>query len=298
MTSFMRGTLIGFGLVFSWLPVFAQDALDGVQSNTERPRPYSEVFYRSGDLKIQAYLYKPEGDGPFPVVIYNHGSRQGRERRSVPWEFVGRMLTGAGFVALVPERRGYGRSDGLTYSEDVAHDLIRRLQSETDDVLAAVEYLKDVPFADTTKLGVMGWSFGGIVTMFAISRSSAFRVAVDQAGGAQTWSNNASVRSALVAAAQRTNTPVLLMVANSDSTTESVTTLAKHLQARNAPHKLIVYSSSMPIRGNPELLNLGHRIFSEQGSPIWRDDVVEFLSRYLKTDSKEEATSDRAIVHQ
>src|SRR5712691_10486336 len=41
---------------------------------------YTEVFYPSGSLRIQAYLYKPHGDGPFPVVIYNHGSRPGRER--------------------------------------------------------------------------------------------------------------------------------------------------------------------------------------------------------------------------
>src|SRR5262249_50582287 len=33
---------------------------------------YTEVFYPSGSLRIQAYLYKPHGDGPFPVVIYNH----------------------------------------------------------------------------------------------------------------------------------------------------------------------------------------------------------------------------------
>ncbi|TMH69036.1 MAG: hypothetical protein E6H57_09935 [Betaproteobacteria bacterium] len=65
---------------------------------------YTEVFYPSGSLRIQAYLYRPQGDGPFPVVIYNHGSRDGRERKSVPFEYVGRMLTSAGYVVLVPER--------------------------------------------------------------------------------------------------------------------------------------------------------------------------------------------------
>ena len=64
--------------------------------------PYSEVFYSSGSLRIQAYLYRPDGDGPFPVVIYNHGSRDGRESLSVPFEYIGRMLTRAGYVVLVP----------------------------------------------------------------------------------------------------------------------------------------------------------------------------------------------------
>lgn len=42
---------------------------------------YTEVFYPSAGLRIQAYLYRPDGDGPFPVVIYNHGSRAGQERQ-------------------------------------------------------------------------------------------------------------------------------------------------------------------------------------------------------------------------
>jgi dipeptidyl aminopeptidase/acylaminoacyl peptidase len=67
---------------------------------------YDEVFYTSGSLRIQAYLYKPDGDGPFPVVIYNHGTRDGRERESSPFPHIGRMLTRAGYVALVSERRG------------------------------------------------------------------------------------------------------------------------------------------------------------------------------------------------
>src|SRR5262249_29410011 len=50
---------------------------------------YSEVFYPNGDLSIQAYLYRPEGSGPFPVVIYNHGSRDGRESASVPFRYIG-----------------------------------------------------------------------------------------------------------------------------------------------------------------------------------------------------------------
>src|SRR5207253_11454116 len=48
------------------------------QSQSPADSAYTEVFYPSGSLRIQAYLYKPDGDGPFPVVIYNHGSRPAR----------------------------------------------------------------------------------------------------------------------------------------------------------------------------------------------------------------------------
>jgi dienelactone hydrolase len=125
-----------------------------------RPRAeYTEVFYPSAQLRIQAYLYKPDGEGPFPVVIYNHGSRVGQERHSAPFEHIGRLLTRAGYMALVPERRGYGRSDGLTWPEDVGNNKARvvgRLNDETDDVLAAADYLRTLPFVDTRRVGIMG----------------------------------------------------------------------------------------------------------------------------------------------
>jgi dienelactone hydrolase len=184
---------------------------------------YTEVFYPSGGLRIQAYLYKPAGDGPLAAVIYNHGSRSGRERQSASFEHIGRLLTGAGYVALVSERRGYGRSDGITWPEDVGKHrgrTVARLDEETDDVLAAVDFVRTQAFVDAKRLGVMGWSFGGIVTMFAVSRSTAFAVAVDQAGGALTWNGNPDVRAALTAAAQKSTTPTLLQVAENDRTTD------------------------------------------------------------------------------
>ena len=85
----------------------------GAQAQTHGERQgYETVFYPSGKLKIEAYVYKPEGAGPFPAVIYNHGSRAGRERVEMPFVYVGAMLAAGGYVVVVPERRGYGRSEG------------------------------------------------------------------------------------------------------------------------------------------------------------------------------------------
>lgn len=243
---------------------------------------YSEVFYPSGNLRIQAYLYKPEGDGPFPVVIYNHGSRDGRERASVPFEYIGETFTRMGYAVLVPERRGYGKSDGSMWRDEVGSNpagLIPRLQAETDDVLAAIDYLRNVPFADTGRMGIVGWSFGGIVTMLAVSRSSAFLVAVDQAGGALTWDSNALVRAALTAAAEKAQTPTLLMVAQNDRTTSSVTTLAEVFRKRDVPYRLVIYEPFTPAGGTGA--PPGHAVFSAQGVSVWERDVAQFLGQYL-----------------
>src|SRR5436190_11450655 len=74
------------------------------------PPPFQTLFYTSEGLKLEAYLFKPEGPGPFPLVVYNHGSRAADARSERPVEYVARLLVPAGYAVLVPERRGYGKS--------------------------------------------------------------------------------------------------------------------------------------------------------------------------------------------
>jgi len=191
------------------------------------------------------------------------------------------MLLSAGYVVLVPERRGYGQSDGVPWRQEVSTDsqVAPRLQDETDDVLAAIDYLRTVSFADTTRMGIMGWSFGGVVTMFAVSRSPAFAVAVNQAGGALSWNTNRDLQGALIAAALKARTPTLFLVAQNDRTTASVTTLADIFAKRGTSHRLVIYEPWPP--GAP-VGTLGHGVFSQRGVGVWERDVVEFLGRYLK----------------
>ncbi len=271
-----RASLIACALL-----LFASQAWG--QDGRER-RAYEEVFYPSGKLRIQAYLYKPAGEGPFPVVIYNHGSRPTRERVPMPFVYVGSMLEASGYLVLVPERRGYGLSDGPTFSEVVGEDrgprFVTRVQEETDDVLAAAEFVKTLPYADATRVGVMGWSFGGIVSVFAASRSSTFRVVVDQAGAALTWNRSPAMQQALTDAAGHVRVPLLGMVAENDQTTESVKAVVKEAERHKLPAKLIVYPPFTP-RENPWQVTPGHMIFAAEGAHIWEVDLKEFLAQYL-----------------
>jgi len=253
-----------------------------VASSARSQSEYQDILYSSGTLRIQAYLYRPSGDGPFPAVIYNHGTRDGRERASVPFEHIGRMLTRAGYAVMVPERRGYGKSDGEIWWREAGNDqasVIRRLQAETDDVLASADYLRGLPYVDPKRLALMGWSFGGVVTMLATARSSAFLAAVNQAGGALTGDANPNMRSALIEAAGKSKTPTLFMVAKNDRTTSSATTLAGIFQKRNAPHSLVIYEPFSPPQ--PTKAAPGHALFSAQGTDLWEKDVIEFLGRHL-----------------
>ncbi|HYL86228.1 MAG TPA: dienelactone hydrolase family protein [Candidatus Angelobacter sp.] len=248
-----------------------------------KQQSYETLFYSSGKLKIEAYVYKPEGAGPFPVVIYNHGSRAGHDREERPFAYVGEMLAGAGYVAVVPERRGYGKSDGPTFGETIGEDrgprFVARVQEETDDVLAAVEFVKTLPYADTTRMGVMGWSFGGIVSVFAASRSTAFRAVVDQAGAALTWDHSPAMQDALREAARNIRIPLLGMVAENDRTTDSVKAVVHEAEKHGASAKLIVYKAFKPRESGG--VAPGHMIFGKEGWQIWEADVKEFLGKHL-----------------
>jgi dienelactone hydrolase len=158
------------------------------------------------------------------------------------------------------------------------------MQLETGDVLAAAEYLKNEPEVDMSRLAIMGWSFGGIVTIFASSRSTIFRAAVDQAGGGLTWPYSLALQDAMKKAAEVGNTPVFLLAARNDRTTEPLNVLAKIFEAHNRPYEVKIYPPFTPPPGTLGLGTVapGHLIFSRAGLPIWGDDVLRFLTRYMK----------------
>ena len=244
---------------------------------------YETTFYQSGKLKIEAYVFKPEGAGPFPVVIYNHGSRPRHEREERPFAYVGEMLTRSGYVVVVPERRGYGKSDGATFYETVGEDrgprFVARVQEETDDMLAAVDFVKTLSYADAKRMAVMGWSFGGIVSVFGASRSTAFRAVVDQAGAALTWDHSPAMQAALKEAAGKIRIPLLGMVAKNDRTTQSVKAVVHEAEKHGVTAKFIEYPEFKPQDAGG--VAPGHMVFGREGWRIWEADVGEFLAKYL-----------------
>jgi dienelactone hydrolase len=181
-------------------------------------------------------------------------------------------------------------SNVLGRKDDWGQRFVARVEAETDDVFAAVDYLRTLPFADTKRIGIMGISLGGIVPMFAISRSTTFAVAINQAGAAGAWDISAPLRSALIAAAEKATTPTLLMVAQNDRTTDSITTLAEIFKKRGVPHRMVVYepfTPQQPVWAEQVNTAPGHEVFRAQGVHVWERDVLEFLARYLGAASTE-----------
>lgn len=96
------------------------------------------------------------------------------------------------------------------------------------------------------------------------------------------------MRSALIAAAEKATTPALLLVAENDRTTDSITALAEIFKKRGLPHRMVVYEPFTPqpaggavTAGIPFNTAPGHEVFRAQGMHVWERDMLEFLARYL-----------------
>lgn len=265
---------------------------------------FETIYYKNGELNIEAYLYMPDGAGPFPLVIYNHGSRSGQERTEIPFRYVANVLQANGFAVLVPERRGYGKSDGRTFREEVGNDvgqiLMRRFHEEASDVLAGLVYLKEAWSVSDTgrqthgtidfhRVAIMGWSHGGIVSILAAAEKHDFSALINQAGGALTWNHSPTLQAALPAAARRINVPALCMDAENDATTNAVKAVAEAVKSSGQFERTIIYPPFTPT-SNPTNIAPGHVIFSMQGISIWRDDVLTFLRKQLALNGPEKTS--------
>jgi carboxymethylenebutenolidase len=245
--------------------------------------PAEEVTFPAGALTLRGLLYKPDGPGPFPAVLWNHGSQP----RPSPLAEVSQVFTNAGYVFFLPRRRGQGGSPGPYIMDELRR--VRRdqgdeawsramatlLEQQVDDQLAGFDYLRSLPYVDRDRLAIAGCSFGGVQTVLAAERNPGIRAAIDFAGAAHFWQYSPELRSRLLRAAAQITVPTLFIQAANDYDLAPTYALSRELDRLGREAHVLIY----PPFGTtaPE----GHS-FCGRGSAIWGPDVLAFLADKMR----------------
>jgi carboxymethylenebutenolidase len=238
------------------------------------------ITFTSGDLALKGFVWKPEGPGPFPAIVWNHCS----EKLPGIVDSVAPYFVGRGYIFLVPHRRGQGRSPGAyimdqlnaaTSPEQRSHMLVALNEVHLQDQLAALAYLRSLPYVDQNRLVVMGASFGGIQTMMAVERRSGYRVAVNCSGAAQTWTESPDLRARLTAAASKATIPVFFLQAENDYDLTPNHVLSEEVRKAGKS----VETKTYPAFGSGP--QEGHS-FCWRGTNIWGPDVLKFIEANLR----------------
>ncbi|HEY3170533.1 MAG TPA: prolyl oligopeptidase family serine peptidase, partial [Thermoanaerobaculia bacterium] len=132
-----------------------------------------EVEVRSDDgARLEARLVKPAGfdaSRKYPVIVYVYGGPHSQVVRDA-WgatTLLDHLLASRGFLVWSLDNRGaFGR--GHAWEATLFRDMGRR---ELADQLTGVRYLKGLPFVDGTRIAIWGWSYGGYLTLFAMTRA-------------------------------------------------------------------------------------------------------------------------------
>jgi len=253
------------------------------------------VEVRGGSLKLKAYFWKPTGRGPFPVVVFNHGSG-GEDAQHTAGHT---MAEAAAVLAPVFLKHGYAffylcrRGQGLSadqgsfmqdllHQEEAARGKDARAQlhyklattDHLDDALAGLAVAKDMPGIDLKGVVMAGHSFGGVLALLSGEKDPVIRAEVTF-GAANSWKTAPELRERILSAVRKTSAPIMLIQATNDYDTTPGTAIAAELEQLHAPHLLKIYPALG--RSSDDGHNLVYLAIAE-----WEPDVFQFLDSRVK----------------
>ena len=251
-----------------------------------RTLPAAEVVaFPSGDKQLHGLLYKPPGSGPFPAVLFNHGSASGMLNNQA-FELIAPLFTRRGWAFFAPYRRGQGLSAdaGQYIGNEIsaakekgglqlgAETMVRLLTTEQlQDQLAALAWLRQQPLVRPKQIAAVGNSFGGIESLLGAEQPG-YCAVVDASGGAESWQIAPELHTVMLDAGAHARVPVLFFQAQNDYTLEPSYVLYDAMHRAGKPAAIRIYPpyGSSPAEGHS---------FSWRGALIWAPDVLEFLAK-------------------
>lgn len=280
-----------FLLILAWCSYGYVNGQDFVVPDT--------ISVRSGDQTLTALLWRPSGPGPFPALIFCHGNYATKSNPGTvdsllgaitPTSLLGRVFARNGYLFFALFRRGVGLSRGQ--GETSLDRLNRALQEKSlderntlqvhlleteqlEEMRAGLKVLRSRPDVDTTRLAVIGHSFGGSLALLLAESDPCLNAVVDFGGGAGSWDHSPQLRARLTTAVTHISVPVFFIHAKNDYSVGPAESLGAVMDRLAKPHAVRIYP---PFGNNTDA---GHN-FIFLGIPIWEHDVLGFLNESLR----------------
>ncbi len=234
------------------------------------------VVQNTRAFQFETTIFRPPGNGPFPLLLMNHGKERGdpADQKRDRFLALSREFVKRGYAVVVPMRKGFSQSTGQ-YSE-FGCNMKDNGQQQADDVVAVLDALVKQPWVDRERMLVAGQSYGGLATMALGTRHyPGVQGLLNFAGGLRIDGGNCDWRDALVAAfgnyAASTRLPSLWFYGENDTYFDP--TLAQRLQqayqAAGGPSQLVAYG---PFKSDAHGM-----VGSRDGVRVWWPEVERFL---------------------
>lgn len=231
----------------------------------------------AGTITLEATIYKPDGKGPFPLIVFNHGKIDGDPRaqpRSRPLSFA-REFVRRGYAVVAPNREGFADSGGNYRQEGC--DVEKNGVAQADDVKATIAYMSGQSFVDASHIVVAGTSHGGLTTIaYGMGAAHGVRGLINFSGGLRQdactgWQDN--LTHAFEQYGQAVHVPSLWIYGDNDSVWSP--DLAKRMYAGYVEHGAPAHRVDFG-----DYKNDAHRLVVDRdGVRVWWPSVEAFLDR-------------------
>jgi dienelactone hydrolase len=256
----------------------AREALKAPDASLLHERVLSVPGDPENPVMLQTTLFTPEGSGPFPLAIMNHGATKDAPPEEQPryhLTFSAYYFLSRGYAVALPMMRGYAGSSGKLLRhgcDDVAVGL-----DAARDIRSVIEYMKQQPGIDGSRIVVAGQSFGGWNTLaLGTLNVPDVKGLVSFAGGMKASDcpdpDAALIDSAGVLGAH-TTIPSIWFFGDNDAVFATATwhAMHEHYTASGGKAELVAYGTYMSDSHN--LLS------SEEGLHLWIPKLDAFLAR-------------------
>jgi dipeptidyl aminopeptidase/acylaminoacyl peptidase len=252
------------------------------------------VSWTNKGLNIQGWLTYPQDYDParrYPLVVEVHGGPSAMARPTWPSAFFDfTLLSHYGYFVLRPNPRGsFGQGEAFTQGN------IKNFgYGDLRDILSGVDYVVNHFPVDNSRVGIGGWSYGGYMTMWAITQTQRFRAAVAGAGianwqsyygendidqwmipffGASVYDDPAQyAKSSPIDFIKNVKTPTLILVGDRDGECPTPQSFEfwHALETQGVENQFVVYP------------NEGHMIYNTAHRQDIMQRTLEWYDRHLK----------------